>query len=88
MSEDTKRVIKAPCVYFEVNMRKGSCDNAYPSVQCIYQCDSCGWNPKEKERRMKTGKWKQAGVRENPETGEIVFLSENVKQLCFSKLSV
>ena len=86
MGEDTKRAIKAPCVFMEVNMRKGAVENVYPAVQCYYLCDSCGWNPKERERRLSTGKWRQAGVRENPETGKIVCLPETVKQLCFKKL--
>ena len=28
----------------------------YPSVDCSLDCKYCGWNPKEVERRMATGK--------------------------------
>lgn len=53
---DTKAFLKAPCGYLGVN-RKGEPERKYPGVDCYYDCDSCGWNPKEAERRMKTGKW-------------------------------
>lgn len=56
MSNKKKAQILAPCSYEGENMQ-GDSVTLYPGVDCGYSCETCGWNPYEVERRMKTGKW-------------------------------
>lgn len=50
--EFSKFAIKAPCV-----TRIGHRVQDAPEVDCLWQCSICGWNPKEKARRLREGKW-------------------------------
>ena len=46
----------APCLYLRFNERKQKDELIYPSVNCDHDCEHCGWNPDEHERRIRTGK--------------------------------
>ncbi len=86
-AHDDKRSINAPCVYYEVNEKKHRLEVLYPSVNCNHVCEACGWNPKEKERRLKTGKFCSKIYRENAETGELVELPDGTKSLYFKQVN-
>ena len=48
-----KRTINAPCVWKED--KDGRTIRHAPSVDCDWNCDACGWNPRERSRRLETG---------------------------------
>lgn len=50
--ETLKAVMNAPCGYKDERRK------VYPTVDCEYNCGNCDWNPREHERRMTTGVWK------------------------------
>ncbi|HJJ80007.1 MAG TPA: hypothetical protein O0X74_04455 [Methanocorpusculum sp.] len=79
---DTKMAIQAPCAIAVFDKKKKKEVIVFPSVDCGYNCETCGWNPCEKERRLRDGVWQPVHMRINPETGKRVPL-ENVEQLCF-----
>lgn len=80
---DTKLAIDAPCGTTVYDRRRDKEVKAFPAVDCGYACETCGWNPAERERRLKEGTWKPCYMRVNQETGKRVAL-EGVQQLCFS----
>ena len=49
--DGVKFLVNAPCV--ELHGQKKSA----PMVDCMWDCENCGWNPKEKERRLKEGRF-------------------------------
>ena len=54
-----KRDIGAPCGFEK--MEGGELKTAYPSVLCSLDCIACPWNPAEKKRRLRYGKWVEVG---------------------------
>lgn len=76
----------APCMYLYIDEEKEIVEETYPYVDCDFKCSTCSWNPKEKERRLKTGKWKQIKSRKMacPPYKKIVF-NNDVKRLVFKK---
>ena len=58
-------------------------------VNCDRKCGSCGWNPDEQKRRLKTGEFKPVHTRKgwDDETGNVieVALPEGTTQLVFTK---
>lgn len=55
MFVNTRALINAPCkMIYEDDRDKVKTE--YPAVDCSEDCKHCGWNPKEAERRMATGK--------------------------------
>ena len=44
-----------PCKTYLPN-EKGGLTWSKPKIMCAKKCASCGWNPEEQERRLKTGK--------------------------------
>ena len=78
-----KRGINAPCIFIYRGEGRGKCERCYPSVNCGYGCDACGWNPEEKRRRLKTGKMAEAKSYISPVTGKKVDLPEGTIQLRF-----
>ena len=78
-----KRGINAPCVFIYRGEGKGKGEMYYPAVNCGYGCDACGWNPEEKLRRLKTGRWQKVKSSISPVTGKEVTLPAGVKQLRF-----
>ena len=85
LTNEDKRSINAPCVYHEFNEEKQRIDISYPSVNCNHICETCGWNPVEKARRLQTGKFMNKYCRKNSFTGEYVELPEGTKSLYFVK---
>lgn len=53
MASSTKQRILAPCGYINEDGK-----HAWPAVDCEYNCEACGWNPKEAKRRVEEGKRK------------------------------
>ncbi len=51
--EKTKEEIKAPCVYTDWSEAKQKETEYYPAVKCKLRCETCGWNPEVRERRLK-----------------------------------
>lgn len=49
-AEGMKFLINAPCATVIGHRVKSA-----PTVDCEWDCSNCGWNPKEKERRLKEG---------------------------------
>lgn len=80
--ENPKAAINAPCGHYSVN-RKNEPKLEYPSVFCGLDCDYCGWNPKEQERRLKEGRWVEFNQRVNIETEEIMEVPNGAKKLVF-----
>lgn len=77
-----KKSINAPCVYTGRDSKTGASTLYYPGVDCGYGCDACGWNPVEKQRRLKTGVQKEIRQYTSP-TGELIKLPKGVMQLRF-----
>lgn len=80
---DTKFMIAAPCGTVVYDRKKNRDVTVFPAVDCGYTCETCGWNPAEKERRLKEGTWQPCHMRTNAETGKRIAL-EGVQQLVFS----
>ncbi len=79
---DTKLAIQAPCAIAVFDKKKKKEVTVFPSVDCNYACETCGWNPCERERRLRDSVWQPVHVRANAETGKRIAL-EGVEQLCF-----
>lgn len=80
---DTDKIVcNAPCGIEEYNPHTKVARTYYPHVDCDCFCETCGWNPAEKERRLKEGVMKPIKKRINLETGEAVKLRK-VQHLCF-----
>lgn len=78
---NAKALIAAPCGIMNA---KGKTE--YPCVDCEETgCATCGWNPVEKARRLKTGKWRPITSRINAETGEEIQFPARPEQLIFRK---
>lgn len=79
---------KAPCGYQKPD-RKGQMQTHYPAVDCTCDCDGCGWNPAEKERRFATGEMLPAEKRIGYDVDKgclvEVKLPEGTKQLVFKR---
>lgn len=60
-NENNVAVRDLPCAYY--SMRKRRLEK--PVVDCRSDCNYCGWNPKEIQRRITEGGWKtdKKGVR-------------------------
>lgn len=56
-AESMKIAINAPCVE-TIQSRSGCEVLRAPEVTCEWDCEHCGWNPREKQRRLKTGTFK------------------------------
>ena len=50
-----------PCCFQEWNPRKNMYIRTSAAVDCVGTCWECGWNPEEKERRLRTGEWVEEG---------------------------
>lgn len=48
--DSLKRSINAPCLFIE--RVKGQETRRAPAVDCEWNCDTCGFNPQVKERRL------------------------------------
>lgn len=79
---DTKMAIQAPCAIAVFDKKKKKEVTVFPAVDCNYACETCGWNPCERERRLRDGVWQPIHVRTNVETGKRIAL-DGVEQLCF-----
>lgn len=79
---DTKMAIQAPCAISVFDKKKKKEITVFHAVDCNYACETCGWNPCERERRLREGVWQPVYVRANAEIGKRIAL-EGVKQLCF-----
>lgn len=78
---NTKALINAPCGKM---WDKGKME--YPSVICgEISCETCGWNPKEKMRRLNTGRWRKVSSRLNAETDEVITFTGKPEQLVFKR---
>lgn len=55
MIVNKRELIGAPCK-MTFRDRDDQVKTEYPGVDCGFDCKHCGWNPKEAERRMTTGK--------------------------------
>ena len=77
----------APCVFFEWDEKKQETKAYHPAVSCDMNCASCGFNPKEQERRLKTGVFKTAAVLDTDThiNGRVDYRAALVKQLTFKK---
>ena len=86
-----KRNISAPCAFMACKQdpysHKSKMEIAYPAVDCSYGCDACGWNPEEKARRLKEGKWKPVKSYRSAVDGSTVFLKSGTKQLVFRQVT-
>ena len=89
IAEETKKKydIDAPCIYTKKSVSRTTGDEItetyVPSVDCDFQCDSCGWNPKEKSRRIEDGWFRMIDSYIGP-NGNCIELGETpVKQLSF-----
>ncbi len=51
-TDGVKYLVNAPCVVIGENKEK-----SVPCVDCLWNCEYCGWNPRERERRLKEGRW-------------------------------
>lgn len=49
---ETKRLLKAPCMFTGWSDRYHKEIEMYPAVNCTRGCDTCGWNPKVAEKRI------------------------------------
>lgn len=78
----------APCVFFSWNEKKRATMAYHPAVSCNMNCDSCGFNPKEQERRLSTGAFKPAAVIDKftDKNGKEKTKPALVKQLVFRKV--
>ena len=79
---------RAPCGYQKPD-RKGEMQTHYPAINCGLECDSCGWNPTEKERRFATGEMlpaeKRMGYDVDKECVVEFKLPEGTKRLVFKR---
>lgn len=77
----------APCLFFQFDEEKGQTRPYHPAVSCNMNCADCGFNPAEKERRLKTGVFKPAAVIDTitDENGKTKQKPALVKQLTFRK---
>ena len=41
-----------PCAMEEWNTRKQRIDYIKPAVECMLECNKCGWNPEVAKRRL------------------------------------
>ena len=80
-----KQLLKVPCLCEVPNEETGKLEHGYPAVNCAFGCDVCGWNPEEKERRLRTGKWRAVIEYRSPYSGETVALKPGTRQLHFEK---
>ena len=48
-----------PCVFSRFSRRLGRVIPLRPAVDCGRDCASCPWNPEEKERRRREGRWRR-----------------------------
>ena len=91
-SEWRKRMqrMNAPCRYFTADEKTGKVSDAYPHINCDFKCDSCGWNPAEKKRRLEQGEFKPVTSRMswNEDTGTVseIPLPEGTEQLVFKSV--
>ena len=53
--DSLKRSMNAPCLFLEEG-KDGHMIRHAPAVDCEWNCDHCGFNPRVKERRL--NKWK------------------------------
>lgn len=81
-NEDKIR-INAPCAYIVRDDEKHTEKTEYPGVNCKHLCDTCGWNPKEQQRRLEKGKFVNIESRINACTGEIIPVPKGTKSLHF-----
>lgn len=81
--DEDKRRIGAPCVFYEIDEKKEKMSVCYPTVNCNHQCEHCGWNPKEREFRMREGKLVNKSFRLSSVDGKIINLPSGVKTLSF-----
>lgn len=81
----TKARVSAPCGYRTKSL-SGKTEVFYPAVDCAYDCDTCGWNPKEAKRRIRFGHWEIADKRFNPDTGATVVLPDGTMRLVFRRV--
>lgn len=49
--DNMKRTINAPCLFFEVD-KSGHTIRHAPAVDCDWNCENCGFNPKVMQRRL------------------------------------
>ena len=55
--EDVKRRRNVPCLFLKKRFNAKSDELYPPAVDCSMDCEGCGFDPSEKQRRLETGKW-------------------------------
>ena len=73
--------LSVPCT-FSV-FKNGKEKRIRPAVNCAEFCDFCGFNPKEAQRRMETGRFCEVDHRFNVETGKLMTLAPGTVHLVF-----
>ena len=65
LPRDEKILKQSPCLFLEWNETRQRFEACAPAVDCSFSCESCGWNPSEKARRLEEGAWayNENGVR-------------------------
>lgn len=72
LARDRKVTENRPCLFLEWSKSKGRWEPCAPAVDCSFDCQGCGFDPAEKERRLETGEW--------------VFDENGVKHLLFKSV--
>ena len=80
-----KRELDVPC-RFEYTNDDGKLVDAFPGVNCGFDCDTCGWNPEEHKRRMETGEWVRITEYRAPYSGKLIKLPSPTYRLSFCRL--
>lgn len=82
-----KRETNAPCIAVMDRLVNGipTRGAGYPGVNCEGFCETCGWNPCERKRRMSKGVFAPITERVSPLDGKVVKLPAGVVQLRFAR---
>lgn len=81
MQYNSKAKINAPCIYAGKNKRGGR-DDAYPTVNCSLNCRTCGWNPVERKRRLRQGRFETRTVIHELHDDDMVTVASRIKKDC------
>ena len=88
MNRSKKQEIDAPCGTPYWNDKHGKTEKSFPNVACGYNCNDCGWNPAERERRMTEGEFRMIEKTHDfhDDDGNIVSsITKECKTLIFPK---
>lgn len=82
-----KRATNAPCIAVMDRIMNGvpTRSAGYPGVNCEGFCETCGWNPCERQRRLHTGVFMPITERVSPLDGQTIKLPAGVMQLRFAR---